>query len=53
MNLISLDPVGVVQQFWKAAAILCPGSETRFPRQLEVVVPAALPLAIISLPGLV
>jgi hypothetical protein len=52
MNPTSPDPVAVAQQFWRAAAILSPGSETSFPRRLEIAIPAALPLAIVCLRSL-
>jgi|SRR5581483_7073032 len=49
MNLISGDVLDSIQRFWNAVALAYPGVEARFPRQLETAIPAALPLAIVSI----
>lgn len=49
MKLMRADVLASVRQFWDAVAVTFPGAEERFPRQLETAIPAALPLAIVSI----
>jgi hypothetical protein len=49
MSPIGADALASVRQFWDAVAATFPKAEERFPRQLETAIPAALPLAIVSI----